>query len=163
MAQFCVHCGVQLHEDGAFCHACGKSKVGSVTGSSGATAQAVMAPEPEKTFLQDGDVTVTNSRFIVPGQTYAMAGVTSVRSASIEPKRIWPIIFCLFGVLMLFGSVVFGGVLLAIGIVWLVCLKTKYAVALNSASGEVHAITSENSEYISGIVKALNDAIVYRR
>ena len=163
MAQFCVHCGVQLHEDGAFCHACGKSKVGSVTGSSGVAAQAVMAPKPEKTFLQDGGVTVTNSRFIVPEQTYAMAGVTSVRSATIEPKRGWPIIICLFGALTLAGSIAFGLFLLVIGIMWLVCQKTKYAVALNSASGEVRAITSENSEYISGIVNALNDAIVYRR
>jgi hypothetical protein len=65
--------------------------------------------------------------------------------------------------LTLAGSIAFGLFLLAIGILWLVCQKTKYAVALNSASGEVRAITSENSEYISGIVKALNDAIVYRR
>jgi TM2 domain-containing membrane protein YozV len=27
MAQFCVYCGEQLHEEGAFCNACGKRKV----------------------------------------------------------------------------------------------------------------------------------------
>lgn len=34
----------------------------------------------EKTFLDEGGVTVTNARFVVPAQTYAMSEITSVKS-----------------------------------------------------------------------------------
>ena len=34
----------------------------------------------ETTFFNEGGLTVTNSRFVVPGQTYAMSGVTSIRT-----------------------------------------------------------------------------------
>jgi hypothetical protein len=47
--------------------------------------------------------------------------------------------------------------------VWLVLVKPEFAVALSSASGEVHAIKSKKSDFIIGIVSALNEAIVYRR
>ena len=45
MAQFCVYCGAQLHDEGAFCHACGKSKSGSVTESSDGADQAITAAD----------------------------------------------------------------------------------------------------------------------
>lgn len=35
-------------------------------------------PMSEKVFLDEGEVKVTQARFIVPAQTYAMAGITSV-------------------------------------------------------------------------------------
>ncbi len=34
----------------------------------------------EKIFLNEGGVIVTSARFVVPSQTYAMSGVTSVKS-----------------------------------------------------------------------------------
>lgn len=34
----------------------------------------------EKSFYNEGGVSVSNSRFIAGGQTYAMSGVTSVKS-----------------------------------------------------------------------------------
>ena len=41
----------------------------------------------EQTFLNESGVTVTNTRFIVPAQTYAMSGITSVKSLRRDPKR----------------------------------------------------------------------------
>jgi hypothetical protein len=68
MARFCVYCGAQLHEEGAFCPACGKSKVGSVTESSGAAAHAVIAP----------DVKVTEPVIIKPESTPKWIKITPV-------------------------------------------------------------------------------------
>jgi len=102
---------------------------------------------------------------MVPNQTYAMAGVTSVRSERIEPKRGWPIFLLVIGFLLLFISEVrgVGVVLVLIAIAWLIVLKPTFAVALRSASGETRAIQSQDSAFISSVVEALNQAIVYRR
>jgi hypothetical protein len=40
----------------------------------------------ERTFLDEGGVTVTNARFVVPVQTYAMSGITSVKSLKHTPS-----------------------------------------------------------------------------
>ncbi|HZQ90386.1 MAG TPA: DUF6232 family protein [Terriglobales bacterium] len=131
----------------------------------GIGAAPAPAREAEKTFYQGNGVTVTSTRFIVPGQTYAMASVTSVRFERIPPKRGAPILITIIGflVLMFPEGRWFGVTLLVFGILWLLLLKTNCAVALSSASGEVRAIKSTDSDFITGIVDALNDAIVYRR
>jgi hypothetical protein len=141
-----------------------------MNGASGNAPAVAAAPTPareaEKTFLQERGVTVTSTRFIVPNQTYAMAGITSVRFERVEPKRGWPIAFILTGLLFAVVSADsrgFGILLLVIGVIWIALLKTKYAVALRSASGEVRAVQETDSNFINGIVAAVNEAIVYRR
>lgn len=161
---YCVHCGEQISDEGNFCARCGKSKSGPATASGGATAVvAVQKTETEKTFLSTQGATVTNTRVIVPGQTYAMAGITSVRSTVLPAKRGWAIVTVLVGLVCLFGKAYgFGILLLVIGIAWAVSLKDSHAVPLSSASGEVHAVVSKDAGYISKIVQAVNEAIVYR-
>ena len=163
---FCGQCGTQTPDDSKFCRNCGQS-LHSSTVSTTSTAAVATAPalEGEKTFLQTEGVTVTNSRFIVPGETYAMAGVTSVRFERISPNRTMPI--CLIFLGLLFALVPeareFGFFLLVIGVPWLLLLRPQFAVALRSASGEIRAIKSKKSEFVRGIVDALNNAIVYRK
>jgi hypothetical protein len=115
------------------------------------------APEQEVVFLDDGDgVKVTSTRFILPSQVFAMAGVTSVRVDCIHAKRGAALTFFMIGRLL-------GFILIALGGLWLYGPKDEYAVFLTVASGEVRAITSKNEQYIREIVKALNEAIIYRR
>jgi hypothetical protein len=40
----------------------------------------------EKVFFEDGANKVTNTRFVVGAQTYALSGITSVRIAEEAPK-----------------------------------------------------------------------------
>jgi hypothetical protein len=117
----------------------------------------------EKVFFEEGSIKVTNSRFIAGAQTYAMSGVTSVRSAVHLPKRTGIYILGGVGLLMLVGGAEIAGIL-ALGIavaLWFVN-KPKYSVALTSASGETDAHLSPDQDLIARIVNAINEAIIHR-
>lgn len=119
----------------------------------------------ETTFFNDGGLTVTNSRFVVPGQTYAMSGVTSIRTEEYPPSRKWPSIITGLGLLLVLGgkdTIIAALILIAIGVVWWRSQKTTYRIVLSSASGETDAFTSADEKYVDNLVNALNDAIVSR-
>lgn len=122
----------------------------------------------EQTFLEENGVTITNSRFITPGQTYAMNGITSVKTFKHPTSKKGPAILIILSLLIFIGgegevaSILAGLLFLAAGIAWLVLNKPKFSVLLSSASGEAEALTSKDETFISRVVKALNDAIVAR-
>jgi len=172
MARFCETCGTSLSANAGFCSACGnKSEIGTAQ-SSGSTGAAVkMAPvREEKVMLEDRGITVTSARFIAGGQTYAMNGVTSVKSSVYHPSKLWPVlltIFGLFGILSGLGNqtvmgVIVGVALALLGILWFRSKKPVYAVRLTSSSGEAEAYTSEDGDFVGRVVNAINDAIVHR-
>ena len=128
----------------------------------------------EKKFFEDSGVTVTNARFIVSDQTYAMSGITSVKSFRQDPSRTGPLVCGIVGLFLMLdglpsgggagnGTVVlFGLILLAgAGIYWF-GQKTEFSVLLTTASGEVKALDSRDGAFISRVVGALNDSIVHR-
>jgi hypothetical protein len=165
MAQYCGYCGAQVQAEGSFCHVCGKSKVPVPSSATPVACASVPAATSERIFLRNETVTVTDTRFIVPGQTYAIAGVTSVRFERINPNIMPPILFFVLGASLLIISEtrIVGVLVMLIAGLWLASLKPTFAVALHSASGEARAITSKDERFISSIVEALNQAIVYRR
>ncbi len=121
----------------------------------------------EKVFFEQGNIKVTNSRFIVPAQTYAMSGVTSVRTVYSQPLK-GPAILGIFGAVCVgaikdgeYGAAFVGLICVAIAVVWFIKRK-RYTVVLSSASGETEALTSKDSSLVSRIVAALNDAIISR-
>ncbi|PTU70755.1 DUF6232 family protein [Chromobacterium haemolyticum] len=120
----------------------------------------------EQVFFNESGVSVSNSRFIVNGQTYAMNSVTSVKQGETKPESGPEYFIILISVLV----VVFGDSLWKIGAA-LVCaamiyfIKSKkwtYSVVLNVSSGEMQALRSKDKEYIGKIIEALNQAIVSR-
>ncbi len=120
--------------------------------------------ENEKVYLEEGGVTVTKARFIVPAQTHAMSGITSVKAAVDQPLK-GPVILGGIGLLMMFsgevGMVIFGLLFIVGAILWFIKGK-KHIVVLSSASGEAKALSSSDSGFIGRIIAALNDAIVDR-
>jgi len=65
------------------------------------------------------------------------------------------------------GSIAFvvvGSIALVVAIiVWIGQTQTQqYSVSINTASGEEQALTSQDSQFISQVVNAINEAIVYR-
>lgn len=117
---------------------------------------------PEKTFFDYDGVRVTNTRFIVDGQTYAMSNITSVTAEVQTPNRIIPALLIVAGVgIALTGY--YAALLLSIaGIMWLKFQKTVYHVTLHTAGIETSALQTYQKEYLQRVVRALNDAIVYR-
>lgn len=116
----------------------------------------------EKVFFEMGDVKVTNARFVSRGQTYAMSNVTSVKTFVEEPKRFWPILILIFGVLALLSATTLGVICIIVSGIWLYTQKTLYHIKLATASGETSALVAEKREYVDQIVAALNEAIVHR-
>ena len=119
----------------------------------------------EKVFLEEGGVTVTNARFIVPAQTYAMSGITSVKSYEKKPSRRGPItLIVIGGIAVLSGKDALAGgiILLVLALLWWVLSKTEFQVKLSTASGEATALRSKNSSWIRRVVNALNEAIIHR-
>jgi len=60
------------------------------------------------------------------------------------------------------GAAVVGLIILAGAIIYALGQKTEFSVLLTTSSGEVKALTSRDSEFISKVVGALNDSIVHR-
>ena len=119
----------------------------------------------EKSFFNDGGVSVSNSRFIAQGQTYAMSGVTSVKSSRQDPSRKAPIIMGIVGLLALAGgstAAIVGLLLIAGAVAMWFLQKAEFQVLLYTASGEAKALTSNDGAFVSNVVAALNDAIVHR-
>lgn len=118
----------------------------------------------EQTFFEYEDVKVTSARFLTGGQTYAMSNVTSVKSFVQKPKRFWPILFLIVGVIAAFAaqSPVPGIILALICVAVLFLQKTLYHVMLSTASGETSALKTKQKDYLDKVVGALNQAIVHR-
>ncbi|MEO8278007.1 MAG: DUF6232 family protein [Thermoanaerobaculia bacterium] len=136
-----------------------------------------MADAVEKVFFERGAVRVTNSRFQVESQTYAMSAVNSVNFLKEPASMAGAGCLLAFGAFVLLGGLVsfstgakgagafallFGGAAVALGIMIARSLKHTYIVLLRTSNGEVKALRSKDSEYINAVVQALNDAIVAR-
>lgn len=118
----------------------------------------------EKNFYQDSTVTVTQSRFIVSGKTYAMRNISSVHVSKIEPSKKGAIIIILIGLVMAFSAEVraAGILFLVLGALWAFLSKNKYAVRISSNSGEANSLVSKDQSYITNIVDAVNNAMIYK-
>ena len=120
----------------------------------------------EQVFYEDGDVKVTNARFIVASQTYAMNGVTSVKSHTVPENRGAGILGLIIGVIIFAassgGTRVVGLIVAAAGAYLIYAAKAEHAVVLNSSSGEAQALTSKDEAYIRNVINALNDALIHR-
>src|SRR5581483_2185635 len=71
-------CGSSLPDAAKFCLNCGKQVGIAIAQPSGAAAAAAT----EKIILELGSVIVTDKRFVVPGQTFAVSQITSVSTGS---------------------------------------------------------------------------------
>jgi Family of unknown function (DUF6232) len=120
----------------------------------------------ERVFFEQGDVRVTNARFVVGSKTHAMNGVTSVSSHRMPASVVGPIIGIVVGLLILMGASgsgkILGVAVIAIAGYVLYSQKATHVVVLQSASGKVDALSSKDGGMIQGVVAALNDALIHR-
>jgi hypothetical protein len=163
---YCPKCGTEVADGVRFCGNCGADAKGQPN---------VGAPpaKSEQVIFDQSGVFVSNSRYVTSGQTYAMAGVTSVKTYVEQPSRVGPVITMIIGALVAFGGIdtlfrgnpivfVVGAGIFALGL-WIFRKRVPiYSVVLHSASGEQKSSPSTNGEFIGKVVAALNQAIVAR-
>jgi hypothetical protein len=117
----------------------------------------------EQLFFDQGGIKVSNARFIVHGQTYAMNGVTSVKQGVNPPSRGGPLLIGLIGLFFLIiGKYVIGVIAAVLAIFWWTQQKSEWLVVLSSSSGETKALRSHDQTFISSVIDALNNSIVHR-
>jgi hypothetical protein len=120
----------------------------------------------EQIFFEQGNVKVTNARFVVSSRTYAMNGVTSVKSNVVPPSRTGALIAIGIGILIVFAaegaSKILGLAIAAAGAWFLSQQKSTHSVYLSSASGEVQALSDTDATFINSVVQALNEALIHR-
>jgi hypothetical protein len=100
-----------------------------------------------------------------------MANITSVSMAEKPANRKLGIVVAILGLIILAityqlgssGGVIFGVILLGLGILIAAIVKPTYTVRIGSASGETDAISSNDKKYIQAIVRAMNEAFIERR
>jgi hypothetical protein len=163
----CPKCNTLNPAANKYCGNCGESL------SSARMVQDVTSPQEEVTYYSDGAITVSSTRAVLGGKTYAMANITSVSMGEKPANRAPAIFIVLLGAMgvLLAGMGLFdngsawyaiGGVLMALGIILAVAAKGQYMVRIGSASGEADALVSQSKGHIAEIVDAMNQAIVER-
>ena len=126
----------------------------------------------EQTFFEEGNVKVTNARFMVGNTTHQLSQLNQVNVFSIPRSKAGPVWMIVIGGIMAvigpFLQSAYGIVTLEViglglitGAIFMLIFgfKPSYAVRFSTSSGQVNAITSQNKPYIEKIVQAINDAI----
>lgn len=129
----------------------------------------------ERVFLKEGDVTVTNTRFVFDRDTVAMASVNSVsvRSMDLTPSNTFPGLLCIIGAVYFliailgdasFWHTVAGAVIFSIGVLWWRSIKQriKFTIYLTTSSGEMKTFESFDENVVCRVEEALTESIVYR-
>jgi hypothetical protein len=121
----------------------------------------------ETTLFQSRNIAVTNARFIVGAQTFAMRGITSVEGVETPVSYIGPVMLGLLALwisISLFGGMIFlgiVGVLILVADIWItIRRKPTFTVVLRTAGGEVTAYKSTDRDHIAQIIRALNEAMI---
>ena len=121
-------------------------------------------------MLDEKGIKVTSARFLVKGRTYAMSGITSVKTEVERPSKIGPVVTIFFGAVGLVNSFanqsaptgLIGLVVVIVGVLWFQSRRPQYKVVLTTSAGEQQHFESSDGIFVGKIVKAINDAIVYR-
>ena len=121
-------------------------------------------------YSKGNEVMISDSGFKVKKTIYQLSGISGHCLSIVAPARIPYVVLMTmsliifscgaFNILPLSNSLVMstGVVLFAACLIALIMAKEKYAVKIITAKGEKNVVVSEDHEYISQIVSALNRA-----
>jgi hypothetical protein len=123
-----------------------------------------METSTEKTFYQNPDVSVTQSRFVASGKTYAMRNISSVSLYKKTKSRLFEIALIFIGLALVVGGSAWiaGVIMIAFAVLLFFLRKNEYTVRINSNSGEADGYISNNRQEVQEIVNAVNEAIIFR-
>jgi hypothetical protein len=126
----------------------------------------------ENVLLNENNVVISTSRFVVGSQTYAIRNITSVKQAHENPKRGLSYFFLIVAAFFLLNGwaqkdfpigkeFLVGGIFCVVVavLIWR-ARKPVYHIILHSSSGESKALSSGDQYFTSRVAKALNEAII---
>jgi Family of unknown function (DUF6232) len=131
----------------------------------------------EQTFLSESGVYISNTRVVIHGTTYSTANITSVRTGYTAASTGCATVLIIFGVLAVLGGLgiafgadseaaamplVFGLVIVVVGIAWFKSQVPLYHVILATAAGERPGLSSRDGALVSRVTAAVADAIAFR-
>lgn len=119
-----------------------------------------------KVFFSDGGVIISDNRFIGSGYIYNIRDLTAARLGIIEPPRWLALFSVVLGLVLLLTEdalFVVGGFFISLGIMAGIFSQTRYAVILQTATGEHRVLLNRSRGYILQVVDALDAAICHRR
>jgi hypothetical protein len=162
----CRECNQSLSTEAVACPHCGAPQQRPVP--------PPLPPPAEQTIYRDNAVAVTTARVMIGSATYPLRNITSVKMTFTSPKVLGPVLMLLGGVFVLLlttipfdprnyepiPGIAMGASFIFAGVVWMLCLKTKYHVDLSTAGGEIHLLTSKDRPYLEKVAACINDAIV---
>jgi hypothetical protein len=117
----------------------------------------------EKVIFGLGDLKISDTQLIANDKTYSLQEVISVKHGLVEPKRWFPICCILIGSFLIDmdnALIIVGGFSILLGMIALLTQKTLYTVVIDTLSGEHQAFSSENSNDVDNIIRAINTAII---
>ena len=144
----------------------------------------------DKILYTDGhDVTVTDSMFRVRNMSYRLIGITKHGLHIVRPHRLPGFLLVLVGALLLVSGVLnlmpknfipsvdirgitltgdvillgAGAGIVLIGVLIIGLLRERYAVRIATAEGEKDVVVSNQKEYVTQIINALNRAFNFVR
>lgn len=90
-----------------------------------------------------------------------MRNISSVSKSKLKKSK--ALLFLIIGVLIaVLGNVLFGGLVIVLGIVLHTMIKDKYAVKIQTNSGTAEVLISTNEDYIEKVISAINESVIQR-
>jgi hypothetical protein len=127
----------------------------------------------EKVYFDRENITVTKTRFIAHGKTYAMNTVSSVEVRQ-EPPRMGCLFLIVTCGLLIFASAAFatgisvvallviGLGVMAVGVVGITKQNKRFTLLLTTSAHEIAVLTSSNKSFIYQIKDAVEESIIDR-
>ena len=117
----------------------------------------------ERVFFEGDGSSVTSTKIVINGNTYATRNVGSVRIETKPASRGLGIVLALVGLFALFSTApVFGLMMLAAGVIIAMVAKSRAKLLLMAGGGESVAIESPNVKFVNNLHAAIVEAISVR-